>query len=164
MELVNVKEDNRELVNSFIRDHWCTTEMALRGKLIDMTLVDGIMALDGKRNITGLVTYMIRNAICEITSLDSLEENRGTGTTLVQEVIRIAKEQKCGKIEVITTNDNIHALRFYQKRGFDMAGFYYNSLEVSRRLKPEIPLIGENGIPLKHEILFEMLLDGQETR
>lgn len=37
MELVNVKEDNRELVNSFIRDHWCTTEMALRGKLIDMT-------------------------------------------------------------------------------------------------------------------------------
>lgn len=164
MELVNVKEDNREHVNSFIRDHWCTTEMALRGKLIDMTLVDGIMALDGKRNITGLVTYMIRNAICEITSLDSLEENRGTGTTLVQEVIRIAKEQKCGKIEVITTNDNINALQFYQKRGFDMAGFYYNSLEVSRRLKPEIPLIGENGIPLKHEILFEMLLDGQETR
>lgn len=65
---------------------------------------------------------------------------------------------------MITTNDNINALRFYQKRGFDMAGFYYNSLEVSRKLKPEIPLIGENGIPLKHEILFEMLLDGQETR
>ncbi|MFQ9636636.1 MAG: GNAT family N-acetyltransferase [Eisenbergiella sp.] len=115
MELVNVKEDNRELVNSFIRDHWCTTEMALRGKLIDMTLVDGIMALDGKRNITGLVTYMIRNAICEITSLDSLEENRGTGTTLVQEVIRIAKEQKCGKIEVITTNDNINACDFIRR-------------------------------------------------
>lgn len=59
---------------------------------------------------------------------------------------------------MITTNDNINAIRFYQKRGFDMAGFFRNALDVSRRLKPEIPLIGENSIPLRHEIEFEMLV------
>jgi len=49
-------------------------------------------------------------------------------------------------------------MRFYQKRGFDMANLYRNAMDVSRRLKPEIPLIGEDGIPLRHEIEFELLL------
>lgn len=59
---------------------------------------------------------------------------------------------------LITTNDNINAIRFYQKRGFDMARLFRNALEASRRLKPEIPLLGENDIPLRHEIEFELLL------
>lgn len=56
------------------------------------------------------------------------------------------------------TNDNIDAIRFYQKRGFDMARLYRNALEVSRSLKPSIPVIGDYGIPLRHEIEFEMIL------
>ena len=39
-----------------------------------------------------------------------------------------------------------------------MARLYRNALDVSRRLKPEIPLVGEHGIPLRHEIEFEMIL------
>ena len=58
----------------------------------------------------------------------------------------------------MTTNDNIRAIRFYQKRGFDMAAFRRNALDVSRKLKPEIPLVGDDGIPLRHEIEFELEL------
>ena len=39
-----------------------------------------------------------------------------------------------------------------------MVHLYHNALELSRKLKPEIPLIGENNIPLKHEIEFEIIL------
>lgn len=131
--------------------------MVIRGTIIDMTMVDGIVALE-KENIVGLLTYLIREKSCEITSLDSLVEGKGIGTSLINKAISIAKESDCKKIIVVTTNDNINAIRFYQKRGFDMVCFYHNALDISRKMKPSIPLLGDNGIPLKHEIEFEINL------
>ena len=49
-------------------------------------------------------------------------------------------------------------LPLYQKRGFDLVRVYHNALEQARKLKPEIPLTGLDGIPLKHEIELEMIL------
>lgn len=37
-----------------------------------------------------------------------------------------------------------------------MVRLYHNALNISRKMKPEIPLIGENSIPLRHEIEFEL--------
>jgi hypothetical protein len=62
---------------------------------------------------------------------------------------------------LITTNDNLDALRFYQKRGFRIAGVRPNALDLSRRIKPEIPLVGEDGIPLRDEIELEMALGSE---
>jgi hypothetical protein len=59
---------------------------------------------------------------------------------------------------LITTNDNVAALRFYQKRGFTLAALHKNALEQSRRLKPQIPLLGLDGIPLRDEIELEIFL------
>lgn len=131
--------------------------MVVRGTKIDMTKAEGIVALENG-SVAGLLTYAVREEVCEILSLDSLREDKGIGTTLINQAIRIAKKNGCQKMIVITTNDNIHAIRFYQKRGFDMARLYRNALDVSREMKPEIPLIGDNGIPLRHEIEFELNL------
>ena len=60
---------------------------------------------------------------------------------------------------LITTNDNLSALRFYQKRSFDMVRLYLNAVEEARKIKPEIPLTGNDGIPIRHEIELEMKLD-----
>lgn len=155
MERIN--SQNRCFVNDFILEHWYTTKMIVRGKEIDMTDTDGFFVLEGNE-IIGLITYVIYDEIMEIMSLDSLRENQGLGTELLQAVIDEAKKRQCRKIVLITTNDNINALRFYQKRGFDMAHLYRNALEVSRKMKPELPQIGDNSIPLKHEIEFEMVL------
>jgi len=59
---------------------------------------------------------------------------------------------------LITTNDNTHALRFYQNRNFVIAAIHINAIEKSRQLKPEIPLTGADGIPIRDEIELEMLL------
>ena len=157
MIVEKITDQNRDRINNFIKSHWYTTEMIIRGKVIDMTTVDGIFVLDDE-TIIGLITYMIRNETLEILSLDSLREKQGLGTMLIKTVVQEAEKSGCKRIVVITTNDNINAIRFYQKRGFDMVHLYHNALDISRKLKPEIPLIGENSIPLQHEIEFEILI------
>ena len=155
MECKRINSQNRNFINAFIKQHWYTTTMIIRGREIDMTKAEGFYFSEEK-NIIGLITYIVYNGILEITSLDSLQENRGIGSKLVEAVIHEAKERKCQKIILITTNDNINAIKFYQKRGFDMANLFRNALDISRKLKPEIHLIGENSIPLRHEIEFEL--------
>jgi GNAT superfamily N-acetyltransferase len=93
---------------------------------------------------------------CEITSLDSLVEGIGIGTTLIESVKEVAKANKCRKVWLITTNDNLHALGFYQKRGFVIANIYANAIAESRKLKPEIPEIGNDGIVIRDEIEMEI--------
>jgi RimJ/RimL family protein N-acetyltransferase len=73
-------------------------------------------------------------------------------------VKEVAVASGCERLWLITTNDNTPALRFYQKRGFQLVAIHRNALEHSRRLKPQIPLLGLNGIPLRDEIELEMLL------
>lgn len=157
MDIKIISAKNREQVNDFISSHWFSTDMVVRGEVVDMKVLDGFVVYDGE-TITGLTTYRIEDDECEIMSLDSLRENQGTGTALINKVIEKAAKEKCTKIKLITTNDNINAMRFYQKRGFDMAKLYHNALDVSRKLKPSIPMLGDFDIPLKHEIEFEMNL------
>lgn len=157
MEFERIDAGNRRLVNEFLTAHWLSTDMVIRGEIVDMTAADGYF-VSQNGDIAALITYTVRDGTCEITSLDSLIEGRGIGSALVGKVVDTAKACKCRRVIVITTNDNIDAIRFYQKRGFDMARLYHNALNQSRELKPSIPLVGDNGIPLLHEIEFEMLL------
>jgi GNAT superfamily N-acetyltransferase len=106
----------------------------------------------------GLVTYHLEVDGCEIVTLDSQRPGIGVGTALIEAVRRVAQEAACHRLRVITTNDNLEALRFYQKRGFRLVAVHPRAMEASRRLKPEIPLIGQHGIPLRDEIELEMPL------
>ena len=154
-EYLPIDAQNRQQANAFLSGRWFSTDMIVRGTKIDLTRAEGIAAMENG-GIAGLLTYMVRGGICEITSLDSLREGRGIGTALIGRAVRTAQERGCRKMIVVTTNDNIDAIRFYQKRGFDMAKLYRNALDVSRKMKPQIPLTGDYGIPLRHEIEFEL--------
>lgn len=156
MDIKIISSENRNQINEFIKLHWFSTDMVVRGEIVDMTTTNGfVMYNDGE--IIGVVTYRIKASECEIMSLDSLREKQGIGATLLNKVIEAAKDENCLRVKLITTNDNINALRFYQKRGFDMLNLYCNALDISRKLKPSIPLTGDFGITLRHEI--EMSLD-----
>ena len=157
MEWKRISTSDRTLVDEFIRQQWYTTTMIIRGKEIDMTQTEGFYVKE-QEDIIGLITYFVSDDVLEVTSLNSLRENQGIGSKLVDAVIREAKDRKLKKILVVTTNDNINAIKFYQKRGFDMARLYHNALDISRKIKPEIPLIGDHSIPLRHEIEFELLI------
>ena len=141
----------------FLEERWFSTRIVRRGGVVHADRLPGFIALkDGKA--VGLVTYRIDDHECEIVTLDSLVEGMGIGSALIGAVKASAVSAKCDRIWLITTNDNLSALRFYQKRGFVLVALYPNAVEQSRKLKPEIPLIGAQGIPLRDEIEIEMLL------
>ncbi len=156
-KIEKINENLRDKVNNILIDEWEATNIIVRGTIIDGTKLDGFIAIDGE-NIVGLITYMVDGNECEIISLNSFIENKGIATKLIEEVEKIAKENNCYRLKLITTNDNIRAIEFYQRRGFVFANIYINAIEVSRKLKPQIPMFADNGLPIKDEIEFEKLL------
>ena len=157
MDIRWIDPASRERINALIVRQWYTMQMVVHGESIDLGSADGYYACEGDE-IVGLITYRTAGNEMEILSLDSFQECRGIGTGLLETVVAEARENGIRRIMLVTTNDNLAALRFYQKRGFDMCRFCRNALDQARKIKPEIPLTGMDGIPLKHEIELEMVL------
>ncbi len=157
MKVEEINQEVREHIDAFIVHHWFSMQMVVHGESIDLGNAEGWYVTEGDE-IVGLITYRIIDDEMEILSLDSVHENKGVGTTLLNEAITKAMDCKCIKVKTFTTNDNLDALRFYQKRGFEMVRIYRNAVDVARKMKPSIPLIGNDGIPLNHEIELEYSL------
>jgi len=100
--------------------------------------------------IFGFVVYAPWRASheCEIAVLESLRQRAGVGGALINAVIQKAKSADCRRVWLITTNDNTLAIRFYQRFGFELRAVHINAMEQSRRLKPQIPMVGADGIPI----------------
>jgi N-acetylglutamate synthase-like GNAT family acetyltransferase len=106
----------------------------------------------------GLVTYRLAEGECELVTINSQRPGAGIGSALLEAVKEAAQKGGCRRLWLITTNDNLEALRFYQLRGFALVAVHRNALEASRRLKPQIPKVGQHGIPLRDELELELVL------
>ncbi|WP_427338471.1 GNAT family N-acetyltransferase [Caloranaerobacter sp. DY30410] len=156
-EFREIDEKIRKKVCNFIAENWGSPIMVSRDKKHFIDKLPGYLAMR-ENDIIGLITYNIIDDECEIVSLDSKQENLGIGTKLINLVIDKAKKSNCRRVWLITTNDNTKAIRFYQKRGFNMKALHLNAVVKARRIKPEIPLYGFDNIPILHEIEFEKIL------
>ena len=156
--ITDIKTDDRTLVDSFISENWGSLVLVTKSKIHNSVELPGFIYKEDEK-IIGLITYKIKNDDCEIVTLNSKLENKGLGTSLLNKVIDFSRKNSCKRIWLITTNDNTKVIRFYQKKGFEWNGFYKNAIKESRRLKPEIPEFGYDGIPIKHEIEFELKLE-----
>jgi GNAT superfamily N-acetyltransferase len=141
-------------LRQFWHDNWAGEEMIVHGEVYRPEGVEGFVTDDW----TGVVTYVVGSRVCEIISLDSLREGIGTGIALVDAVVSEARQRDCRQLIVSTTNDNLHALGFYQRRGFELAGIRRNAVEQARKHKPGIPLVGDDNIPVRDEIELIMQL------
>jgi ribosomal protein S18 acetylase RimI-like enzyme len=75
------------------------------------------------------------------------------GTALVEYAAREAGRRGCTRLWCTTTNDNLDALRFYQRRGFRLLALRPGAVDRARRaVKPQITAVGAYGIPLRDEI------------
>ena len=150
-------EHDHTWIEALLREHWGSTVQVSCGRLHDASRLPGYVAVYNQER-AGLITYRVEGNACEIVTINSLVEGQGIGTALVQAVREAAIEVGCQRLWLITTNDNLAALRFWQKRGFSLVRVYRNAVTDSRRLKPEIPLTGEHGIPIRDEIELETIL------
>lgn len=150
-----IDPEYRAWVNARLAEDWGAPMVVSRGRLTDTREIPGFVWAEGAE-ILGAVTYCIRGSACEIVTLDSYAPGRGIGTALIEAVKRAARAQGCTRLWLITINDNAHAIRFYQMKGFDIAAVHLNAMEEARKRKPGIPPTGMDGIPLRHEIEFAM--------
>jgi ribosomal protein S18 acetylase RimI-like enzyme len=156
----SIEGTDRPWLKQFLGEQWGSHLVVSRGRLIDASLLPGFIlrqSLGGDR--LGVLTYEIRHGQCEVVTLDSLEPGMGIGTRLIEAILQTARQMKCKRLFLITTNDNTPALRFYQRRGFHLAALHPNAIEESRRLKPSIPLLGLDDIPIRDEVELEILLE-----
>ncbi len=163
MRILPIDSNFRPIVNELIKDEWAGPMIVTKGHTWNTSTLPGFVAIDDDKKFCGAVTYRISDGECEITSLNSLTENKGIGSSLITAVIETTKQNLCHRVWLITTNDNTHAIRFYQRFGFSIKAVYINAIEQSRKLKPSIPFTGIDGIPLLHEFEFEILLNIEEN-
>lgn len=153
-----ITKQDREWLTHFAIERWGTPTVVGHGTVYEIAAFPGFIAED-EGECVGVITYHQEGQACEIVSIDSLRPESGVGTRLIEAVKDVALRAGCKRLWLVTTNDNLNALRFYQKRNFVLTALRCNALEESRKLKPEIPLIGEYGIPLRDELELEMLLE-----
>ena len=149
-----IDNSDREWIRKFIAQRWASEKSVSRGEVYYPHKLPGFIAFKDKKYL-GLITYNIKKDSCEIITLNSIVKKKGIGSALVEKVKKVAKNLGCQRIWLITTNDNLGALIFWQKMGFFVKVVHPNAISFSRKLKPEIPEIGNWGIPIRDEIELE---------
>ena len=168
-----LERSDREWVAHFLDERWGTTQIVSRGKSVYGHLLPGFMAerpayapeaddseggesdQEAAAENIGLVTVHIGDKECEITTLNSLTESAGVGSALVEAVENWAREAGIERLWLVTTNDNLAALKFWQRRGYELVTVHRNAIADARRIKPQIPITGLNGITIRDEIELE---------
>jgi GNAT superfamily N-acetyltransferase len=146
-------EDDRPAVVDLLTRRWTSPEILIEGEMIDASRLPGFLAEDDGE-IVGLVTLIQREKEWEILTLDSLSRWSGVGTLLLNAVVGTAVERGIRRLMIRTSNDNLDAFRFYQRRGFRLEKLVPGAIDEERKIKPEIPMTGEYGIPIHDEVVF----------
>jgi len=152
--------DDQRWVEELLQERWGSRMVVVHGASYDAATLPALVA--GVQD--GLATYRIDGDRAELITLDARAPGRGIGTALVAALMR--RLEACGVRElcVTTTNDNLRALRFYQRRGFRIACVRCGAIDDARRRKPSISTRGQHGIPIRDEIELRLRLDSSGHR
>jgi ribosomal protein S18 acetylase RimI-like enzyme len=151
---------DRRWAEALLTEHMGSARVARLGELIAPTGLPGLVAeRDGER--LGLLTYIVDGDQFEVLSLHCRVEQVGAGTALLAAAAELARGRGCRRLWLVTTNDNLYALGFYQRRGLRLCALHAGALDRDRALKPEIPVVNPgNGIPMRDLIELDLALTG----
>jgi GNAT superfamily N-acetyltransferase len=157
MNIRRLTHEDLPRVRDFWIQHWGADFVIAHGMIYRPDMVEGFIA-ENDGEWVGVITHTFLQDECEIVSLDSLREGQGVGTGLIHAVVEEARKKSCNRVWLITTNDNLHALGFYQRRGFELVKIHRGAVNESRKIKSSIIRMGMNNIPLRDEIELEIRL------
>jgi N-acetylglutamate synthase-like GNAT family acetyltransferase len=158
VDIRELSEADRGWVGRLIRERWGDEIVVGRGKVWKPAELPGFAAFDGERCV-GLVTYELDGEACEIVTIDAMDEGEGIGTALLESVVSVARHASCGRVQLLTTNNNLRALAFYQKRGFRLVALVPGAIDQERKRKPSIPEVDSAGLPIRDELHLELALE-----
>ena len=152
-----LRADERPWLERQLTRSWGSRQVVSRGRVHDAARLPALVCVaDG--DIVGLTTFDIRDEQCELVTLDAFTEGRGIGSALLDAVTEVARRQACRRLWLITTNDNLRALRFYQRREMRLVAVHRGAVDEARQLKPSIAFVGNHGIPIHDELELELPL------
>jgi ribosomal protein S18 acetylase RimI-like enzyme len=147
-------DDDRPWLMDFLTRAWGALTIVSRGRSRDAAQLPGLVCHDGA-DVVGLLMYERDGDALELVTLDAFRQREGIGTALVHAAVEAAARDGAARVWLITSNDNLDALRFYQRRGFRLAAVHRNAVDAARRIKPSIPEVGAYGIPIHDELELE---------
>jgi len=148
--------DDQGWIRALLTEHWGGTMVVAHGQRFEADTLPALVAGDRE----GLATYRVSDdgRDAELVTLDATAPGRGAGTALIAALVRLLRAQGVPILRLTTTNDNLTALRFYQRRGFRIMAVHPGAMVWGRSGTPTIPEVGEYGIPIRDEIELELAL------
>ncbi len=150
--------DDAEVIAAIHLAAWGGSVAVGHGVAYDLSTLPALVAVSGDA-VVGVLTWVIEDASLEVVSIDATPSGQGAGTALLAAAVDLARARGLRRVWLITTNDNLDALRFYQRRGLRVVKVSPGAVDESRRIKPAIPEVGAYGIPMHDEFTLELLLD-----
>jgi ribosomal protein S18 acetylase RimI-like enzyme len=163
MQVRPANDDERHEVAALWAERWGSPRMVTRGRVHEPMGLPMLVALDADERIAGALTYEVRDGEMEAVTVDAFIARIGAGRALIEAAAAEAGRLGCRRLWLITTNDNTPALRFYQRCGMTLAALHRGEIAASRLLKPEIPEVGRDGIPIRDELELELPLSPSES-
>ena len=159
MQIQNVSEVNEDRVRDFLIDQWHADFVVAHDEPTRPAELPGFVAVEGDA-IVGHAAFRLEGDACELVAIAASPPKRGTGSALLERVVSAARESGCSRVWLTTTNDNLDALRFYQRRGFRLAALRPGAVvEARRRWKPDLPSTGSYDLPMRDELDLELPLE-----
>jgi GNAT superfamily N-acetyltransferase len=154
--------EDRQILPSFLQREWGSAMAARLDELVDASQLDGFVATHGG-DVCGILTVREDQRGSEVVTLNAIVPRIGVGRALMDAAAELTRAWGTERMWLITTNNNIGAIAFYQRWGMDLVALHHNGVERARRLKPSIPMEAD-GIPIRHELEFEWRPDGSHRR
>ena len=115
----------------------------------------GLVWRDEWGDVQGLVVWHIDGETAEIVSVDAYQQGRHIGGRLLDGAETELRKRGVRTVTIGTTNDNLRAVSFYVRRGYRLVKVELDGMNRVRAVKPEVPALGQDGIPLRDMLLLE---------
>lgn len=154
IQVRTLEDAERPRYEQWLCDEWGSVHIERLDELVDASRLPAFVA-HHEGEILGFIAVLLAKDHLEVLVLKSFRQYAGVGSLLMQNAEKFAQNEGLNEVRLFTTNDNLHAQRFYHKLGYRLVAVHSDSITRARELrKPSIPLYGNDGIVIADELEF----------
>ena len=146
---------DRSAARELFRRDFGRTQIVAFGEVIDIDAMPALVAVMNTEP-SGALAYRLLGDALHIVALatDPMWQRSGVGAYLLAEAELLARRLNLMRLVVATTNDNLPALYFYQRRGYRLTELVPNSVVAHTHQE----IAGFAGILVRDEVRLEKRL------
>ena len=143
-----IEKASGEQIEAHLREAWGLPVVSVSREYMPED-VEGLLWRDDGGAVQGFVMWAVDGEAAEIVSVEALRQGMHIGGRLLDAAEEALRARGVWRITIVTTNDNLRALAFYVRRGYRLVRLHTDAMDRVRARKPQVPLAGAEGIPLR---------------